>query len=271
MPSSNTIKTGTWSIGCGATAGVRMLFIGGLLFATACGGQNICPLIEALPNGPTEETGGVSSSRYLTIGDSIVAENGWDCQGIAGHLSLELDTYVEDRSAIGWPLSSPGGTDDVINQYEPGPWEWVVISGGANDLFQECGCNGWWVSDDRCQEVLDELVRPEQRSGDLYQIIDRARGDGAKVIIVGYYSVPDDAVLNFDQCSPYGTELVRRYAAVAEAEEGVSFLDAAELMTFESHPTWYKDDHVHPTPRGSEALASAVAQIIRSDQENPTP
>jgi acyl-CoA thioesterase-1 len=228
--------------------------------ATGCY-QDQCPLLEALPGSPALG----DEASILAVGDSIMAMNGQLCQGVAGHAGLALDRYVQDHSVGGRRLDHPDSDDDITGQYQAGPWEWVVMTGGGNDMLQECGCNIEGHDEQGCQDTLDSLLNLEEGTGELLDFLAIVRADeanAATVLLLGYYDFTDNSVANFDGCNAYLPELNARYATLAETEDDLIFLSTAEVMDLAVHPERIFIDGIHPSVEGSMALGALVAETI---------
>ena len=239
------------------------LILGAASLATACQ-EDQCPALEALPGSP--DSG--EEASILAVGDSIVAMNGQLCQGVAGHAALSLDRYVQDQSVGGRRLDHPDSDDDIMGQYQAGPWEWVVMTGGGNDLLQECSCNADGHDAEACEQVLDSLVDLDSGTGELLDLLDLVRADesnAATVILLGYYPFTDGSWANFDGCNAYLPELNARYEALAEQEEDLVFLATEELMDLQTQPEHIWIDGIHPSAEGSRALGQLVAEFITSN------
>ena len=236
------------------------LALGAASLATGCY-EDQCPALDTLPGSP--DSGETAS--ILAVGDSIMAMNGQICQGVAGHAGLDLSRYVEDHSVGGRRLDHPDSDDDIMGQYEPGPWEWVIMTGGGNDMLQECGCNVDGHDEQGCWDTLDSLLDPEAGTGEILDFLAMVRDDeanAATVLLLGYYDFTEHSVANFDGCNAYLPELNARYEALAEQEDDLVFLSTAELMDLEAHPERIFIDGIHPSVEGSAALGTLVAETI---------
>ena len=65
-----------------------------------------------------------------------------------------------------------------------------------------------------------------------------------------------------EACSPLGDEMDRRLARMAEVTEGVTFLPLADLVTKEGDTSYHAMDLVHPSVKGSRAIAARIAALI---------
>lgn len=238
-----------------------------LAFVALVGGcvEGTCSFIEVLPGGPACPT--YTDPSYLAVGDSIMATNGPLCEGIPGWAARDLGFYIEDHSAGGRRLTHPRSGDDIMSQYTEGSWEWVMMTGGGDDLVFECRCTEENHNPDDCEAVLDALALPDESTGDIYEFIDMVNLDDqnlASILILGYYTLPEDTPGNFDACNPYVLDLNRRYQEVADQEENVFLMETAGVMDFDTHPEYFLIDDFHPSSEGSAVLGSMVAAFIQS-------
>ncbi len=230
---------------------------------------NLCDQVDALPGGPDSQVapqdlvGGV-----LAIGDSILATNGNSCQTVPDHAALDLKRWVDNRSVGGKRLTHPDGDADIQGQLLPGDWDWVVMTGGANDLVKECDCpkNG---ASQACLDVLDQLALPDALTGDIYDtiaLIDEQSPD-AYVLVLGYYPFPDDAAFDYDRCNALLQTLDDRYARVADQLDRVVFVSTTQVMDLDAYPDRIAWDNIHPSGKGAEALGELVARTIRDHRD----
>ncbi len=236
------------------------LALGAASLAVGCY-EDQCPSLEDLPGAPT--TG--DEATILAVGDSIMAMNGQLCQGVPGHAALALGRYVQDHSVGGRRLDHPDSDDDIMGQYEPGPWEWVVMTGGGNDMIQECACNVEGHDERGCWDTVDSLVDLETGAGEIYDFLAQVRadeGNAATVVLLGYYPFTDSSMANFDGCNAYLPTLNERYRTLAEQEPDLLYLATDERMDLQTHPERIWFDGVHPSVEGSAALGALVAETI---------
>lgn len=143
---------------------------------------------------------------------------------------------------------------DIRAQYSPGPWDWVILNGGANDLLGECGCR-------RCAENLNGMIGPKGQGGDIPALITQIAGDGARIILLGYYN-SNTRANPFSRCSDEVAVLNARLAALAAARPGVFFVDARDVIDPANPRHWFVD-RVHPSALGSRRIGAQVAQILQ--------
>lgn len=207
-----------------------------------------------------------SQAKVLVMGDSLLAVNGMSGGAVADALERETGMEVTDRSVPGarffhpLPISGAAGMS-IPKQYARGAWEWVVLNGGGNDVLWGCGCGP-------CGGTLERLISADGRGGEIAQTVSQLRYTGAKVIFVGYlrsngFSSP------VEKCAPTGDEMDRRLALMAADDPGVVFLSMADLVPM-GDKSYYGADLIHPSPKGSAAIAARIAAVMRQSVQ-PVP
>lgn len=203
----------------------------------------------------------------LAIGDSILAwhvSEGGSVPDVAGDLSDRAVFHAARPGAhvVGTAEMAAGGYD-IRAQYDAvgrTGFEWVIVDGGANDLNDDCACG-------RCAAIMDEIVSVDARSGELVSLVRRMVGDGSKVLMLGYVSMPHHASFGFDRCAELLAELDRRSALLAESVDGAWFVDGSDAIGPDD--LWAFDaDLVHPSVDGAEVLGRLVADaMVAADGE----
>jgi lysophospholipase L1-like esterase len=188
----------------------------------------------------------------LVLGDSILAWNAEVGASVADVVAAKLGAEVVLAAVPGARVL--GGPDPVPDQYVPGPWRWVVVQGGGNDLVAECGCGS-------CAGALDRLIGPDGRSGAIARLTRRIRADGASVMLWSYYAMPDDAPFPFARCNDELDEVHLRLARLAATDPGVVLVDGREGVR-PTQPRLYDRDRVHPSPAGSRVIGSRIAEVL---------
>lgn len=202
-----------------------------------------------------------NSARILFVGDSLLAANKAAGQSVSDVLEKTLEQDVIDRSVVGaryfylLPISGSAGLR-VTAQFQPGPWDWVVINGGGNDLLFGCGCLV-------CDGMLDRLVSSDGRAGAIPAFVDRIRKTGAKVIYLGYLRNPG-VMTPIKHCGPAGNELDRRLTLMARFDKGVTFLPMSDLVP-KGDITYHQLDLIHPSFKGSKAIADRIAAVMKGE------
>ena len=198
---------------------------------------------------------GMARADILTMGDSVLAWNG--SRSIGNVVAAETGQRVVKGARSGArviqpnPLLRAGGLD-IPRQFRAGPWDWVILNGGANDLSATCRCA-------RCEAQLTALLGPDGRSGAIASVVAQLRARGSRVLILGYYG-PSGRGGGMDACREELAELDARAARLAARDPGVRFVDAGDVMT---DPSLYDRDNVHPSPAGSAAIGRLIARALR--------
>lgn len=218
------------------------IFLTALFLVFGCGQAAYC------------ETG----DRILLLGDSMMAANRISGQSVAAVIEAAVGQAVNDRSLAGaryfyaLPISGKLGLR-LTEQYRQGPWNWVVLNGGGNDLLFGCGCS-------KCTKMLDRLVSKDGRSGAIPSFIAKIRQSGAKVIYVGYLRSPG-VPSPIRACKPAGNELDKRLTNMARADAGVTFLPMSDLVP-NGDRSFHQSDLIHPSAKGSRGIGTRIARII---------
>lgn len=197
--------------------------------------------------------------RFLAMGDSMFAVHGGSRKSVSDQLEARLGEAVVDRSVVGaqylYPLPISGSLGLRISaQYVEGPWDWVIMNGGGNDLWLTCGCRA-------CDAKLDRLVSTDGARGAIPDAVGKARSDGAKVLFVGYLRTPG-VPSAIDHCRAYGNALEARLIRMARRDEGITYLSLADLVP-NGDRSFHDPDLIHPSHKGSGAIAARIAKVIR--------
>ena len=189
----------------------------------------------------------------LVLGDSVMAWNVEEGTSIGHVIQEQTEQPVTIRAVSGAHFASDED-EDIRSQYIEGDWSWVVFSGGGNDLNDRCECGD-------CSGVLNELLSPDGSSGAVADAVDTLRGTGVKVMFLTYYDLPPTAQFGFANCGDESEELAERASSMAQAREGVYWLDMGQVV-FPNDLSAFDDDHVHPSERGSALIGELVADVI---------
>ena len=203
--------------------------------------------VSAAPPGP---------DAILAIGDSVMAWNG--DRGIPEAVAATLGRPVVDASRSGAHLTHPSGTAaalgfDVSRQFRGGGWDWVILTGGGNDLRGACGTP-------EARAITDGIVNDRLR-GDLPALVARIRSTGAKVAYVGYYDASRDGTTGFTACQPAFDAINARMTRLAARDPGLLVLDAGTVID-PSDRGLYAADLIHPSPRASAAIGRALGAAM---------
>lgn len=204
--------------------------------------------------GSETETGSGAelSVETLAIGDSVLEWNLDEGASIPEVWGEAAGLEVENAAVGGAMILD--GEDGIPSQYEPGEWGRVLVNGGANDIGPDgCGCGD-------CMEVVDALVSPDASEGATVELVQQITGDGAHVVLLGYYTVSPES--EFEGCEDELAALSERYAALAAGDPMVHFVDAAEVMDYTATPEFYDEDLIHPSIEGSEAVGQYIAEQV---------
>ena len=186
----------------------------------------------------------------LAIGDSVLWWNRLSGGDIPRLAAQATGRAVDNRSVIGARFLS-----SVPDQYRDGPWDWVIVNGGANDLRGTCGCTG-------CDDTLDALVTLDGQAGAMADLARDIASRGPGVVLLGYYGT-SVAGGPFAACADELTELSRRLALLADSDSAIIFVDAKDVID-PADLTLYARDLAHPSAAGSALIGRQIATAIAS-------
>ena len=107
---------------------------------------------------------------------------------------------------------------------------------------------------------MARMISPDGGIGEIPQLVGRLRQSGAKVIYLGYLRTPGkDSPI--DHCAEVGDQFEARISSMADRDDGVFFLPNHDLVPF-GDLSFHAADRIHPSSKGSSAIAARVAQII---------
>lgn len=199
------------------------------------------------------------AAKILAIGDSLMAWNMLAGRSIPQVVANALQEPVESRAVAGahviynLPLTGAMGMR-ISSQFGRDTADWVLLTGGGNDLWLGCGCS-------RCQRRMDRMVSPDGKKGAMPDLVRRIRESGAQVVIIGYLRSPGwNSVI--DHCRNEGDAYEARMRVMARQIEGVHFLSNADLVP-EGDRSFHAPDGIHPSIKGSTAIGQRVAALIR--------
>jgi lysophospholipase L1-like esterase len=220
-----------------------------------------CALLALLAT-PLFATTKDKSPNILVLGDSLLASHSISGRSIPDRLSSLLKAPVENHSVAGarmiynLPITGAMGMS-IPKQWRPGDWDWVILNGGGNDLWLGCGCN-----ENACDRKMNRLIAASGRKGAIPGLVSKIRQSGARVIIVGYLRSPGFSS-PIEACKDEGDELEARIARLAQIDRGVFFHSIADLVP-EGDLTYHAADRIHPSLKGSDAIARRIARIIEA-------
>ncbi len=200
---------------------------------------------------------GAEPLRVLAIGDSILAWHKWTGRDIPSVMGVALGAQVENDAVAGARFSNTSGLGravgfDVRAQFRTGPWNLVLINGGANDFLADCGCRA-------CDPVLDGLIAPNL-SGEVATLLAEILASGAKVIWMGYYASARSG--QFAGCRSYLVEYDARLARLAAQTPGLTFVDSEAVLDREDRGH-FAFDGIHPSPEGARRIGAYLARSVR--------
>jgi lysophospholipase L1-like esterase len=206
-------------------------------------------------------TTSTKDARILLMGDSMMAANRGSGRSVADGIERQLGEEVIDRSVYAariiyvLPLTGAAGLS-IPAQLAKGEWDWVVLNGGGNDLMFGCACG-------RCDGMVDRLISADGSSGAIPSLVSRIRKSGAKVVYSGYLRNPG-LFTPVRPCKIYGDELDRRLARLDARDPGMVFLPMSDLVPT-GDPSLHQADLMHPSPKGSAAIAARISAAIRAN------
>ncbi|UYV37604.1 SGNH/GDSL hydrolase family protein [Rhodobacteraceae bacterium D3-12] len=211
------------------------------------------------PMGALADTG-KNGARILVIGDSLIASHSVSGRGIADRLEQILRQPIDDNSVAGarmiynLPITGAMGLS-IPKQYRDGNWDWVIVNGGGNDVWLGCGCN-------RCDRKINKMIALDGRRGVIPGLVSRIRQSGARVLYLGYLRSPgfDTPIEN---CKDEGDELEARLSRLAALDEGIIFHPITDLVP-PGDLSFHAVDRIHPSLKGSAAIAERLARVIQS-------
>lgn len=200
------------------------------------------------------------AAHILAVGDSFFDYNAIQRASIPDVVEDVIGIKVTNAAMSGAYFANPDTSAaasglDVRSQYQEGDWEWVLVSGGGNDLNELCGCG-------KCDPVLDALIAADGSRGEIPVFVESIAANGVMVMLVGYYEVPSDAEHGFDQCADEFVELSARLETTASITNGVWFVSAADVVSAEQRSA-YANDRVHPSIEGSRLIGEHIAAAMQ--------
>lgn len=198
-------------------------------------------------------------ARIIAIGDSLMAWNTLAGRSIPQIVANTLGERVETRAVSGahviynLPLTGALGMR-IGSQFGPDSPDWVLVTGGGNDLWLGCGCS-------RCHRRMNRMVSPDGRKGAVPDLMRRIRATGAQVVYIGYLRSPGwNSVI--DNCRDEGDAFEARLSVMARQIEGVHFMTNADLVP-PNDRSFHAPDGIHPSMKGSTAIGQRAAALIR--------
>ena len=180
--------------------------------------------------------------------------------GIPEATAAALGRPLRDASRSLARLEQPSGVlgalgFDIARQWQAnrGPWGWVILTAGGNDLRPACGTP-------RAGAAAATLIGPDL-GGALPNLITTIRAAGPKVAVLGYYDAARGEPTGFTACQPQFDVINARLTRLAAGDQGVVFLDAGTVIDPDD-PSLYAPDRVHPSPKGAGRIGRALARLM---------
>ena len=206
--------------------------------------EGYCPEIDEM-----------KEANIQLVGDSLFGSDADGCASIAGFMSLKLELRVTDHAI---PGATVIGEDGIPSQYVSGDSEWTIVDGGGNDAMAYCSEG----DDEECDEKLDEIITDDNK-GLIPDLINKVKNDGSKVLILGYYNVPEGS--EFEDLILEIEILNDRYKEYAEVNDDVYFISLKDIMSPEETPDYYSDDLVHPSEEGHKVIGEHIVDFITAN------
>ena len=207
-------------------------------------------------------TSRADTPRILAIGDSLMASHSVSGRSIADYLARELGQPVKDRSVLGahmvynLPITGAMGMS-IPAQFKKRDTglDWVVMTGGGNDLWLGCGCG-------RCDRRMNKLISKDGTRGKIPSLMAKIRRSGAQVAYVGYLRSPGMGS-PIEHCKDDGDELEARIAKLAARDEGIHLLSNQDLVK-PGDRSYFAFDMIHPSVKASRMIAARLAALIEA-------
>ncbi|MEM7296297.1 MAG: SGNH/GDSL hydrolase family protein [Pseudomonadota bacterium] len=195
-------------------------------------------------------------ARIIVYGDSMLAWNSASGRSAPDRLAKIIGEPIQNQSVVAAHFSNAlNAFLDIRRQRRAGDWDLVIVNGGANDLFFECGCGP-------CSGVVNRLIAENGLSGEIPSFIKSLRLEGAQVVFVGYHR-RRNLIGPAQGCADELDELDRRVERLAQIDEGFTFVSLSNVFT-PGDASFYTFDRIHPSPRGSLAIARMMAEPVRA-------
>lgn len=219
---------------------------------------SICAAIVLSLSGIAAESARADSPKILAIGDSLMASHSISGRAIADHVERLSGHKVTDRSVLGarmiynLPLTGAMGLS-IPAQLDRSTWDYVIMTGGGNDLWLGCGCLA-------CDRKLDRLISKDGLKGEIPSLMAKIVNKGGQVIYVGYLRSPGiDTPI--EHCKDEGDILEQRIAILASRIKGVHFLSNQDLIP-SGDLSYLAVDRIHPSLKASQAIAVRIVELL---------
>lgn len=197
-------------------------------------------------------------ARITMLGDSVLAWNRPSNRSVGDVLATEYGAPVVNFSIVASRITQPNPVMQLTrmqipNQFDDRRNDWIVVNGGANDLYFECLCL-------RCETTINQLTNVDG-GGEIPDFLTRLRDTGAKVMYVGYHRTGGFGSA-YDRCGDELNVVESRVRSFADATTGVYFADMRRVFPPRSKPH-YDWDNIHPSPLGSATIAKRLAMLMQ--------
>ncbi|MGB1234462.1 MAG: SGNH/GDSL hydrolase family protein [Planktomarina sp.] len=202
--------------------------------------------------------GSTPDAKVTIIGDSVLAWHRNTRQSVGNALADELGAPVANFSISASRISQPNPAMQftrmqIPNQFDDRTPEWVILNGGANDVYFECLCL-------KCPTVVDQLVATKG-GGEIPELMLELRKTGAQIMYVGYHR-SGGLGSAYDRCANELDVIEARVKAFTDGRAGMYFVDMKDIFP-PRDTSFYDNDYIHPSPLGSATIAKRLAVALR--------
>ena len=222
-----------------------VLGVAAAAFLSACAGT------EADPHSAGDDSTQPREGLHA-VGDSVLAWWGNEGDSIPDKAAEGLGLSLVN-SAISGAQVLDEGDEGIPSQYLSGPWDVVLIDGGANDLADRCGCGD-------CDSTLDAIISADASSGVMVSLVDRALADAQQVVVFDYYRTPPGT--EFEPCFGVMEELETRYNLLASSRDRLTVVDGEASVSADDLSDW-DEDRIHPSKQGAAKVGAAIAAALQ--------
>jgi lysophospholipase L1-like esterase len=121
-----------------------------------------------------------------------------------------------------------------------------------------------------CEVVIDELISIDTFTGELPSLVDQMQQDGNKVVFAMYPHIAIGAEYGFDQCVEEFIDLEYRINQFAINTENFWLVRASNVVPTGDN-SYFVDDLVHPSTKGTDSIGKYIAERIKSIGSTPPP
>ncbi len=219
-----------------------------------------CVFLALITSSCAPLPGSKSDARIVMLGDSVFAWWRGTGQSVGDAMSADLDQPVANFSIVSARITQQNPVMkltrlNIPNQFDRRAADWIVVNGGANDLYFECLCL-------RCDTVIDQLVDETGTQGEIPAFLTELRETGAKVMYVGYHR-SGGLGGPYDRCTSRLDVVETRLADFAAAQDGIFFADMSDVFPPRDR-SYYDGDLIHPSVKGSAAIGARIAELIHA-------